>query len=96
MHWQPHLNSSISVHVGLPQQSPRLSAGEVVAESPEDVDDLRGVNAVAVVFVVEGEGSLDRLQKRRTDLRWGNTVVVEVSIASGWGTRKVMMVLVSG
>lgn len=57
-----NLNSSVSVHVGLTQQRPGLSTGEVVAESPENVDDLRGIDAVTVVFVVEGERSLDRLQ----------------------------------
>lgn len=70
----PNLNSSVSVHVRLSQQRPRLPAGEIVAESPENVDDLRGVDAVAVVFVVKGERSLDRLQQRGTDLTGGGIV----------------------
>ncbi len=69
--WGPHtyLNAAVPIDVGLPQQRSRLAAGEVVAESPQDVHHLRGVDAVALVLVVESERSLDRLQERRSDLR---------------------------
>lgn len=66
-----YLNSAVPIDVGLPQQRSRLAAGEVVAEGPQDVDHLRGVDAIALVLVVEGERSLDRLQEGRSDLRGG-------------------------
>lgn len=65
---ESNLDSSVAIHVGLPQQGSRLSPGEVVAESPENAHHLGGVDAVGVVLVVESERSLDRLQERGPDL----------------------------
>lgn len=65
---RPNLHSSVPIHVGLPQQSPRFSAGDVVTKGPKNVNHLRGVDAVGVVLVVKSKRSLDGLQESRPDL----------------------------